>query len=211
MWILNTVVSILLLTIYIFSNEQESPAKIDLFIKLFLLIGWVITIYFYQESTKSQSLQMYHLIPISGNFKFLSKQFITFFAFPAIILSVTYFIAFVANLFAKTDNLSEVWPNSQEAVEWLLVWILWHSISTFFAIIFKKNKVIYSMLTYFLSQISIATFFYLISSLFNTDLSFRFSWDSAGDQLRVIYGVGILLLSAVFYGISYHLFFRRQL
>jgi len=211
MWIFNLLVSLSLILMFVLwiSNSSNPKGIKDIYLILFALVTWLFTINSYQESTKSQTMQMYHLIPISRNVKFLSKQFITLFAFPVILISVTFIIVSIAHLFTEADV--EIWPSSQKAILWLIIWIIGHSISTLLAIIFKKNKVLYSMLTYFVLKFGTAMLMIIFMfALKSFDFQNPFQY-SQNNYLEIIEVMGTLTLITIFYGISYRLFFRRQL
>lgn len=213
MWIFNLLISLSLILMFVLtiSNSSDPKGIKDIYLILFALVTWLFTLNSYQESTKSQTMQMYHLIPISRNVKFLSKQFITFFAFPVTLISATFIFVSVVTFLKETDQPFEIWPSLQKAINWLIIWIIGHSISTFFAIIFKKNKVLYSMLTYFVLKFGIATLMFIFMfalKSFDFQTPFRYSQNN---YLEIIGVIGILTLTTIFYGLSYHLFFRRQL
>ena len=181
------------------------------------LITFVFTINSYQESVRQQTMQMYHLIPVSKNIKFFSKQFITLIAFPLILyffaLICTSVLTFTTDLPPSTGSfrISVAGQLSTSSLSLFIMFILSHSICTFFAIIFKKNKVLYAILVYFgfkfsLGIILLAAFW--LMGIKNTSVGlFSITPYPSGDWVPI--GSGLLLI--VFYGLSYHLFLRRQL
>jgi len=213
MWVFNLLVSISLILMFVLwiSNNSNPQGIKDIYLILFVLVTWLFTLNSYQESTRSQTMQMYHLIPVSRNVKFWSKQFITFLVFPIILISATFIFVSVVTFLKEMDQPFEIWPDSQKAILWLIIWILGHSISTFFAIIFKKNKVLYSILTYFVVKFASAIVMIVFIFVFKS-MDFQNSFQNSQNNLFEIIGLmGAVILSTIFYGISYHLFFRRQL
>jgi len=86
-----------------------------------------------------------------------------------------------------------------------------HSVCTFFAIIFKKNKIRYAIASYIVFKFALGIILLIVFGLMgikNTSIRF-FSLTSfpSGDWVPI----GSLLLLIVFFGLSYHLFLRRQL
>jgi hypothetical protein len=217
MWMFNLVIGVVLLTaLYFMGNTHNSVYPIFIF-PFFLFLTWVFTIYSYQESEKNQSMQMYHLVPVSRNTKFISKQFITLFAYPlALALLTTLFIGMFSIFVTMPDIFSESRSTSHgpnfinlTSLNLLIVWIFGHSISTFFAIFFKKNKIWYSILAYlgfrFVAGLILLTTFAIVGIKNTSTKIFSFTSNPTG------YSIGLLILSVIFYCISYHLFFRRQL
>jgi len=181
------------------------------FLPFYIFIGFVFTINSYKESITKQSMQMYHLLPISGNLKFLSKQFITLFAFP---ITLLFFILIYTIITNKWDTnappvlLSNV---SHPTLLLIIVWIFGHSVCTFFAIIFEKNKVLYALLAYFGFRLLMSVLALTIFSIFGIDPAANFFKNLAKHDIDFVGVTGLLFVSAVFYSISYRLFFRRQL
>ncbi|MGE5457781.1 MAG: hypothetical protein ACM3RX_05455 [Methanococcaceae archaeon] len=204
--------SVLAIFFYAMSNSSFIFGIRSLYFILFFLITWLFTLYSYQESTSSQSMQMYHLISVSRNVKFFSKQFITLLVFPIMIIAGTVILVSVINIFNLGKENVELMPHDEKILLWILVWILGNSISTLLAIVFKKNKILYAMLTYFVGKIVLGIvvliLIYALKSNGSID-SFQFSSDLT--SWEPIGYTGIFILSAIFYGVSYYLFFRRQL
>lgn len=214
LWIFYIVLFVALFTflsyhsgIYPFFDEKYLP--------IIALFTFIFTINSYQESVRQQTMQMYHLIPVSRNIKFFSKQFITLIAFPLILYFLAFIctsvLAFVTDLPPSSGRFSISVANQLSASSLFIMLILSHSICTFFAIIFKKNKIRYALLSYIGFKVALGiillTAFWLMG-IKNTSINF-FSLTSypSGDWVAI----GSLLLLIVFYGLSYHLFFRRQL
>lgn len=214
LWIYSLIIafSILAIFFYTMSNSSNIFGFKDLYLILFSMITWLFTLHSYQESTTNQSMQMYHLISVSRHVKFFSKQFITLVAFPMILIVATCFIIAVINLFNLGKE--DMWVIFREGkiLLWILIWILGHSISTLLAIVFKKNKILYALLVYFVTRIVLGIVVIILITTFKSlgfMESFHFSDNkSFWEMLGLTGGLTIALL---FYGISYHLFFRRQL
>ena len=182
-----------------------------IFLPFYIFIGFVFTINSYKESITKQSMQMYHLLPISGNLKFLSKQFITFFAFPITLL----FLVLIYTILTKAwdTNAPYVFISDVSHPTLLLgiIWIFGHSVCTFFAIAFKKNKILYAFLAYFGFRLLMSVLALTIFSIFGIDPGANFFKNLAKHDIDFVGVTALLFFSAVFYSISYRLFFRRQL
>lgn len=219
MWLYNLIIGVGLLTTFYFSGTTHGSAYPIFIFPIFLLLTWVFTINSYQESTKSQSMQMYHLVPISRNTKFISKQCITLLAYPLALSLLTAFLIGIIRIFVNNPDVFHNYSTSSNVsnhtsitgFNLLLIWIFGHSVSTFFAIIFKKNKIVYAFLIslglQFVSSIAMAIYISILNLKNGDRVPTIFTNNNIGDYFVVV----ALLLSLVLYGISYHLFFRRQL
>jgi hypothetical protein len=215
-WLFNLIIGVGLLTTLYF--QVDTHVFLMFMFPILGLLTWVFTINSYQESTKNQSMQMYHLIPVSRNSKFFSKQFFTLFAYPLVLIVTTAIFIWVIRIFVNTPDIfkeSYSTPNVPNSVNLtvkyvLPLWIFGHSISTFFAIIFKKNKILYAILVHFCFQFLLSIFLIAFFTGGKNPGTF-FSQNIAGQNMEAWIAAGALLVSAIFYGISYHLFFRRQL
>jgi len=185
------------------------------YLPLIALFTFVFTINSYQESLRQQTMQMYHLIPISRNIKFFSKQFITIIAFPLILYFLAFIctsvLAFVTDLPERSGSFPISVADQLSASSLFIMLILSHSVCTFFAIIFKKNKIRYAIASYIVFKFALGIILLIVFGLMgikNTSIRF-FSLTSfpSGDWVPI----GSLLLLIVFFGLSYHLFLRRQL
>jgi len=211
-WIFNLVISATLLTfIYVQMNGHNLIISKVLF-PIFALLSGIFTINAYQESTKSQSMQMYHLIPVSRNMKFLSKQLITFAAFPIILIILTFIFTLLMNSFGQHSIVYSGPESDEHSFFFLLtVWVLFHSVATFFAIVFKRNKVLYSILSIFVFKLALGILLlttFVLLGIKSTDSMNLFSLTSFPFEMSEI---AVVFIVAFLYGISYHLFFRRQL
>ena len=212
LWILNLIIGVGLITTYYFlGNNHNSIVPIFTF-PVFMFLTWIFTINSYNESIKSQSMQMYHLIPVSRNSKFISKQFITLLAYPLLLVLLTALFVGIMKVFATTSELfQESGSNNLQTRYFPIIFIFGHSISTFFAIIFKKNKILYAALVYFGLQSIMSIILLIILSVFYKNHSFNLFNNFTGQDFGTWIVFVSLLLSAVLYGFSYRLFFRRQL
>lgn len=219
MWLYNLIIGTgLLITLYFSNNNQNSILPVFLF-PVFLFLTWIFTINSYQESVKSQSMQMYHLIPISGNTKFISKQLITLIAYPLILTLITALIIGIVRILIDAPDAANLIDhpskasvkNSMTGLNLILFWIFGHALSTFFAIIFRKNKILYALLVYFGFQFSLS----IIMIIYVKTLNLKNGDKVPGflDKLNLGDWIGAVFIigSAVLYSISYNKFFRRQL
>lgn len=181
------------------------------FIPLLLLFSSLITLHSYSESTSRQSMVMYHLLPVSRNTKFFTKQLITFIAAPLLLLAFYLFLALVINpLVAGEFNQSTLSPNLKPyKIATLFLWS--HSWATFFAVIFKKRKLLFVILTYFsiqlLFMIVLIIWKFTFGNFALSAPSFAF-FANPSSALLLIAGI---LIPISLYIISYRLFFKRQL
>ena len=212
LWIFNLVISATILTfIYVEMNDHFLIVSKVLF-PVFALLSGIFTINAYQESTKSQSMQMYHLIPISRNMKFLSKQLITFAAFPIILITLTFILTLLLKTFGQHSIVYSGPESGEHSFFFLLkVWLLFHSVATFFALVFIRNKVLYSILATIAFKLVLGIVLIAFFWLFNIGDITRSMNEISTSQIEKIPEIGTLFLVVILYGISYHLFFRRQL
>jgi hypothetical protein len=214
MWIYNLVIATALLTMLYFSIQgiQQHPIVSGVLFPILILLTCIFTINSYQESTKSQTMQMYHLLPVSRNIKFFSKQFITLIAFPLSLFILTVASIGIIRIFVSSPEvLVESGSNDKSLIYLLIFWIVAQSISTFFAVSFKKNKILYSILVYFCFKFLMFLIMILIFQGYFKTSGFLFLQSFDYQYQKVWLMMGLLFLSAVFYSISYRLFFRRQL
>ena len=225
MWIIMTTISIVLLAILNFLISQVFQPVIFSFL---YLISLLFTLLSYQETTNQQSLNLYHLIPVNQNIKFLSKIFITLFAFPVLVLALSYLFTF----FGKMANYGDI-SHSQTSLIWETLssskiinlmcvgWLFCQSGSTLVAIVFKKYKLLYAMLIYFGIQLFLSPIILIASFkpiVTNTTRSAQVVQQSSSAQVMqqpsnsVIWIISLLVVvSIVLFGISYRLFIRRKL
>lgn len=219
MWIFNLIIGVGLFTaLYLNVKKHDSNFPIFIF-PIFLLLTWVFTINSYQESTKSQSMQMYHLIPVSRNTKFFSKQLITLFAYPLVLIVLTALFIGIIRIFVNTPDVFNKYdlslnvPNktNMTGLNYLLVWIFGHAVSTLFAVIFKKNKILYAFLFLlgfqFIMSIAMAIYVSTLNLKNGDKFPGFFTNLEKGDWMVVVF----IFVPVILYLISYRLFFRRQL
>ena len=172
-----------------------------------VLFSGIFTLYSYSESISKQSMQMYHLLPVSRKMKFFSKQLITFIIAPALFFLIYILFATIVNTIFAGSFSSSYLPQNIEPLKNLSSFIWSHSLFTFFGILFKKRKLVYTFVTYFALQFSISIFFVIWMKVFysKTDpLTINKFFESLPFALTT-------LIPLALYFISYRLFFRRQL
>lgn len=202
------VIPFTLLIIFPLQNKHTFFNSGDIF-PICIFISWLFTINSYQESTKSQMMRTYHLIPVSLNMKFFSKQLITFIVFPLLLSFLMFICVSISDVFT-TDNSSVRAPlqNYLSLYSLLVIWIFGHSVCTLIANIFKKkNKIRYAISVYFFYFVTIA----FLKKYFEFEFSIKSFFDFSRESFQ-LYHLGLLsLLILIFYGLSYRLFIRRQL
>ena len=209
MWAMKllVIVSLMLAVYYSTNNQYNTSYVFDLGFCVFAIATWNFTFNSYQKSVKNQSMQMYHLLPVSQIIKFFSKQIITFFAFPFLILLVYFILVSVVNVFIDRPLMGSNVPTSEKLLAVSIFWILGHSISTFFAILFKKNKKLYSVITIIVIVTLLASINLIVTKLFDTDYFIAVT----GSPLTIVPESVAYILPVILYVASYHLFIRRQL
>ena len=214
MWIFYAILFFFLITFFSY-HSRTYPFYDGKYLPLIALFTFVFTIYSYQESVRPQTMQMYHLIPVSRNIKFFSKQFITLIGFPLIlcllILISTSVLAFVTDQPPGLGRVRISIANQLSILSQIILLIVGHSVSTFFAIFFKKNKIRYAILSYIGLRIGLGgillVIFYL-TGIKDTSINLFSLTSYPPCDFNVI---GLIILSVVFYVFSYHRFLRRQL
>jgi len=188
-------------------REPEKPHAFDILFPIFTLTTMYFTWNSYQESLKMQTFQMYHLLPISLNTKFFSKLFITFIVFPALVLSVFIILISIHNTILSDKQWVIELPTEKHLLMASSLWILCHSICTFFAIVFKRNKALYSVITISLIILTIALLDKAINELFGISIVDPLLYGKANPLTSTLSNI----FPVVLYMVSYHLFKRRQL
>lgn len=213
-WLLLLLSFLAILTYFFFKfHSQESTIIIGgSFIPMFILFSCLFTLSSYSESTNRQTMIMYHLLPASGNTKFFSKQLITFFVFPFVLLLLYLILVFIVDslVFKKIDR---TWISSNfESIRTLKMFLWAHSMATFFGIVFKKRKLLYTIILFFSVQGIIGLFFVAIQIMFhNSNISIQDFLTRIVDYMKDLPEVTHFLIPAIVYFISYRLFFKRQL
>lgn len=89
---------------------------------------------------------------------------------------------------------------------------LWaHSIATFFGIILKKRKLLYTIIIFFSFQAIIGIAFFVIQLIF-TNLNISFNGFSVPlNFMKELPEIAHLVGPVLLYVVSYRLFFKRQL
>lgn len=212
MWFIITSIGMILLTLL---SLTHSLINTMLFYSLFYLLTMTFTLLCYQESTNSQSMIMYHLIPVERNMKFWSKIFITLIAFPSVLyIFGNLVISPLISTFRGTSSpnqsseLFSVMADSSQIIRLLVAfWFFSQAASTLIAIIFKKYKILYAILVYWGFQL-LMTPVILIGSFVSGRSVSTMHQPLAPISLYILL---VIALTFVIYGISYRLFFRRQL
>lgn len=181
------------------------------FIPLLFLFSGLITLFSYSESTSRQSMIMYHLLPVSRNTKFFTKQLFTFIAAPLLLLLFYLILALVVNPLVNGEfKRSAFSPNLQpHKIAILFLWS--HSWATFFAVLFKKRKLLFVILTYFGFQFLLMIAFFIWQFAFQSFGASTPSFAFLTSSSTTLFWVAGMLIPAILYIISYRLFFKRQL
>ena len=192
------------------SLNKDSSVIGGSIVPLIILFSSLITLHSYSESTTRQSMEMYHLLPVDGNTKFFSKQLITLVFFPIILL--LFYLLFanaVYSLISDGFQRSFLFPNiKHDKIGLYFIWA--HSFATFFAIIFKKKKILYAIAAFFVFQIIVVS---IMASLtfFSKTNEMRTPGFAFSDFTSTFSTIILIVIPLVLYFISYRLFFRRQL
>ena len=207
-WKLNLLLSLLAFAVLTFSSGAQPPF-FDVSFSSFIFFTVIVTLYSFQESTRQQFMQMYHLIPISLNTKFVTKQLISLILYPLAILCILQISIIAKNLiFGQPELISQSSQHQSTFSTLVVIWIFGHSFCTLTAIIFQKNKLLHTIQAYLVFRGLIWVLLFPINWLLGIN-SNPFSLISfPSTELAQI---GLLLLSLLFYGLSYRIFNKRQL
>lgn len=201
-------VSILLMLFSLSTLSVSDPRPVfDILFPIFAFPTWYFTWNAYQESLKMQTLQMYHLLPVSLNTKFFSKLFITVIVFPVLVLSVFIILKSIHNTVFSDNPWVVEFPTLKHFWMVLTLWILCHSICTIFAIVFKRNKALYSLITISVFILSVIILDKMTEKLFG----FSVVDPLLNEKANPVSSVVSYVLPVVLYISSYRLFTRRQL
>jgi len=198
-WKLNLLLSLLAFAVLTFSSGAQPPF-FDVSFSSFIFFTVIVTLYSFQESTRQQFMQMYHLIPISLNTKFVTKQ----------LISLILQISIIAKnlIFGQPELISQSSQHQSTFSTLVVIWIFGHSFCTLTAIIFQKNKLLHTVQTYLLFRAVIWVVLFPINWLLGIkDNPFSLISFPSTELAQI----GLLLLSLLFYGLSYRLFIKRQL
>lgn len=212
MLLLASSLGILMFIFFRFHSQNNSYIIGGTFIPIFILIASVFTLHSYSESTTKQTMSMYHLLPVSGSTKFFSKQLITFILFPIILLSLyLIFITFGDPLLFNRFNRSLISPNF-EPLRTFNFYLWAHSFATFFAVIFRKHKLLYAILFGFIFLFVVPLIYGWVSkSLVDPQPYIKNGLNLIAGYLKIIFEVTYYLVPLIIYIISYRLFIKRQL
>ncbi len=180
------------------------------YVPLIILFSGFVTLHSYSESTSRQSMELYHLLPVSRNSKFVSKQLITFIAFPLLLVLLYLLISIVVMTTVLGEFQRPMFsPNIKPAkIAMLFIWS--HAFATLFAIIFKKRKLLYAIAAYFILQFSLVIGFIIWNS-FSISSESKVKVPSIAFTSNFTSTLLALAIAAILYIVSYRLFFRRQL
>lgn len=213
-WAILVSIFVLLVIWYMFQNYIDGSSTSFDFrgsaVPLTIIFLGLITLHSYTESTNRQSMEMYHLLPVSRNRKFFTKQFITALVFPLLLLIIYLIIATIANLFVLEKYSGVLFSPNIKPHLVAILFITGHALSTIFAIVFKKNKLMYATVTFLALFIGITMLVTSYKSIFGvTPLVLKLM--IMPNQLNDL-SMGVpFIFPIVLYFISYRLFFRRQL
>lgn len=180
-------------------------------IPLIILFSGLLTLHSYSESTNRQSMEMYNLLPVAGNIKFFTKQFFTVLIFPLVLLFLYLLVAKISQLFVLEKYGSTLFSPNIKPEKIATQFILMHAFATFFAIVFKKRKLLYTIAAFFFFQlimvICIIIWHAISGNLPPKVIKPSTLTESFADTFPLI----IITISIILYFISYRLFYRRQL
>jgi len=175
---------------------------------LFLLYVSQVIHYLNNETKFTLSMQMYLLIPVTQNIKFMSKLCVAFVIFPVLFLltgsisvSLAYFVT------GNPISISNFGITGHVIFICAEIFFLTSSVATLIVMIVKK----------YASLLFIMTFILLFMGTFGVYLllgwcsDFESFYELIIIQLQNISGVAVAFLSVIFYGLSYYFFLRRQL
>lgn len=214
MWVIFSSIGVILIA---FFNLWNITMFKPLIFSLIFLLTLIFTLLSYQESTNKQSMNMYHLIPINQNIKFWVKIVITLIAYPLLLLIANELFNFISKLFPHDnrgngiDNMLWNIFSSQYMMRiFVVIWFFLLSASTLLAIVFKKFKVIYAILVYYIMQILMAPISGIFLLVFRNQLQLNEPNIHPSNPLAWIFAV-LFCLSIVLFVISFKLFKRRQI
>jgi len=206
-WKLNLLV--LLLVFAFLTTRSGAYPLFDLSFSSLILFTIIFTLFSYQESTRQQFMQMYHLIPISLNTKFLTKQLVTLIVYPLAIMCFFLISTITKNIIFDQHELVNQSSQHQSTFSTLVViWIFGHSFCTLTAIIFQKNKILRAFQAYLLFRLIIWVVIFPINWILDIKSNPLSLISFPTTELAQI---GLFLISLFFYGLSYRLFVKRQL
>jgi len=209
MWIITSSVGLVICILLCLIDTRFLP----LILAPSVLLPMVFTILSYQESTTTQSMSMYNLIPVSSSIKFSAKILITQVAFPVFLIILTIIAswlgAFDKPIDAYGHSISFVLLYFKKRYGLLIPIIAWfyiQSFSTLIAVVFKKYKVLWALLFYYGQQFILIPVIYLV-------LKYDTITPTPG-QSSIALSIWIHVLSSLLvltiFSISYQLFLKRK-
>jgi hypothetical protein len=205
--LLFTLVLLFLMTLVILIPGNDLKVQF-VFIYTFVTLVQQGIRYFSIETQFPHSMQMYLLIPVSQKIKFFSKLFISLVIFPFLFLLSGFVSVSLAHLVTgKSASLTSIGLTNQNILAFTIFFVLASSIGTLTAIIAKK----YASLLLVMAFIILYMTAFLVSWLLGWCENFDSFYYLVVDQIQKMSGIIVVLLSTFFYGLSYRLFFRRQL
>ncbi len=210
-WLLILTVSLAILISYFIKVQSDNDSIIfaGTIMPILIFLSSIFTIHAYSESTSRQTMELYHLLPVSGNVKFFSKQIITFIIYPVALAGIYLIFVISFDFITSTQLTRSLFGLKSYKIIELFIWS--HSISTFLAIVFKKRKILYAIATFFAFQLLTGIFFLIAQYAMRINLLqiTGISIDTSSIVLR--YKILYLMIPLILYVISYRLFFKRQL
>ena len=164
--------------------------------------------YLNSDTQFKQFMQMYLLIPVSQNIKFLTKlcvalviYTILFLLTCSISLSLAYFVT------GKPISIISLGITGHDLYIFTEIFVLASSVATFTSIVVKK----YASLLFLITSVILFLGTFISYRLLGLCSSFESFYELFIIQLQSISVVAVAFLSIIFYGLSYHFFLRRQL
>ena len=206
--LVSSIIMVLFLTYFLSLMGQEK--LIDRMFSMFNILTLLIIPPIYGESNQNYSMQMYHLIPVSLNIKFLAKLLVTHIIYPLLFTCLILVCgAFSMIIFGHTDQIGNSLSPKYSFYIYFVVWILIHSFITMTSIFFKKNKMMYGALSLLGVVIVLKFSELIIIGILGIKNSSEHLLSSSSDPSGK--WIGMFVMSTVFYYISYRLFKKRQL
>lgn len=207
-------INLLFLSIFLFVMAliMQIPGKgmnaQFIFIYLFVILVQQGIRHFNNETLFAHSMQMYLLIPVSQKIKYFSKLCVALVIYPALVLFTGYISVSLAHFVTgKPININSSELMGHPLLVFIELFVLSSSLATLTAILAKKNASLMFLMAYII--LPVVTF--LVYWLLGWCSNFESFYKLINSQIQNTSGVAVLFLSVLFYGISYHLFFRRQL
>ena len=178
----------------------------------FIFVTVLVTLFSYQESTRQQFMQMYHLIPVALNIKFFSKQLITLIIYPSAIMGIFLISTMIKNIIFDQPNHIIISQSNHDPSTFstlVVIWIFGHSFCTLTAIIFQKNKIMRSIQAYVLFKLIVGAV--LFSAYWLLCIKHNPFSLISNPTSELAEKIVLLIMASLCYGLSYRLFKKRQL